>query len=268
MHDLKAKRILLESGQGTQKISISAVIPTIKERVETLQSLKNASNELSLDIEVIMVMDRGPRLEHKAARGRMRNEGAMMAGGDIVVFVDDDILFQPSDLSKALTILSRTRKAITGGVYIEPWARLPTIGTRFLALKRSDFSHIGGFDERLCAYEDWEFTTRALIKGYKLVNCAPSVTHKHRRNFRQLLFRNLMREIYGTRAVIMHAKHFRRRMLRWFFPLFIRDPALSNDLWKNAITRSGIRILAFHYLKAKRISQLAASSILRWLESL
>lgn len=260
---MKVQRISIGSETGTKNISISAVIPTIKERIMALGSLKRASESLSLNLEVIVVTDRGPRLEHRARRARMRNVGAHMATGEILVFVDDDVTFQPSDLRKSVDILIPGRGLITGGVYVEPWACLPMIGTRFLALKKVDFDSIGGFNERLCAYEDWEFTLRALSKGYRLVSCAPRVEHTHVRTFRELLFRDLVREMYGTLAIVMHAKFLRERMLRWFFPFFIYRPALTNNLWRNGITRAVVRMISFYYLTVEKALQLVTDRFLR-----
>lgn len=260
---MKVERISIGSETGTKNISISAVIPTIKERTMALGSLKRASKSLSLDLEVIVVTDKGPRLEHRARRGKMRNIGAHMATGEILIFVDDDITFQPSDLRKSVDILIPRKGLITGGVYVEPWARLPMIGTRFLALKKVDFDCIGGFNERLCAYEDWEFTLRALSKGYRLVGCAPRVEHVHVRTFREMLFRNLVREMYGTLAIVMHAKFLREKMLRWFFPFFICSPALSNNLWRNGITRAVVRMISFYYLTVQKALHLVAGRFLR-----
>jgi len=243
-------------------VSVSVVIPTTKENVMPLQSIEKLLGMSPVSLEVIMVRSLRPQLENRTGRGKSRNVGAEMARGNILLFVDDDIAFHPSDFKKAVDMLLTTKNVITGLIYTEPWAGLPTIGTRFLALKKVDFKDIGRFNETICGVEDWEFSMRALVKGYRLVSSAPNVEHYHERTSRELLFRNIIREMHGTLVIMTYAKYLRDTLLRWFFPLLVGDRALKNDLWRNGLTRGVIRLMSFYYWSIRNILTASQKHIL------
>jgi glycosyltransferase involved in cell wall biosynthesis len=71
--------------------SVSIVIPTIREKVITLESLESFKN-----IEIIIVKDKWKNVS------KARNIGAKISSGEILVFMDDDIEFKPDFFFNAL----------------------------------------------------------------------------------------------------------------------------------------------------------------------
>jgi glycosyltransferase involved in cell wall biosynthesis len=131
-----------------------------------------------------------------------RNLGARHSSGDYVVFVDDDILVEPTHLSAALeafavhgdcivggdwtflpevtdqlsqTQLGRYRLVVEASYRSRPaagrWEVVEGLPTAHITVRRDHFWDIGGFNEVLpgAGVEDWEFCVRARERGYKLV---------------------------------------------------------------------------------------------------
>jgi glycosyltransferase involved in cell wall biosynthesis len=65
---------------------VSIIIPTIREKVITMESLK-ALNVKNIDIDVIIIMDKWRNVS------KARNIGAKISNGEILVFMDDDVAF-------------------------------------------------------------------------------------------------------------------------------------------------------------------------------
>ncbi|WP_254546551.1 glycosyltransferase family 2 protein [Halomarina pelagica] len=107
-----------------------------------------------------------------------RNAGIRAAAGDLVAFVDDDDRWRPEKLRRQVDALARedasasltrvtkadgeprTRTGVSGDVY-EAIRRLdlPTY-TSTLVARRSALGEVGGFDESLGCFEDWELCLR------------------------------------------------------------------------------------------------------------
>ncbi|MEM2928925.1 MAG: glycosyltransferase family A protein [Nitrososphaerota archaeon] len=104
---------------------ISVIIPTIREKIITLESLKPIKN-----IEIIVVKDKW-RNTPKA-----RNIGAKISKGEILVFMDDDMEFKPEFFLKNLKEVE-DRKVL--------WLDPPFI----CFITRKDFFETDGFDERI-----------------------------------------------------------------------------------------------------------------------
>jgi glycosyltransferase involved in cell wall biosynthesis len=65
---------------------VSIIIPTIREKVITMESLK-ALNVRNIDIDVIIIIDKWRNVS------KARNIGAKISNGEILVFMDDDVAF-------------------------------------------------------------------------------------------------------------------------------------------------------------------------------
>jgi glycosyltransferase involved in cell wall biosynthesis len=109
--------------------------------------------------------------------GGLRNEGARVAGGDILGFIDADCVIRPGWRHKVIHSLRTPNVAATGAKYSLPkhphWIEMAWFSQRRkssgevkyinsgnLAVKRDIFFQAGGFDESLITGEDAEFCWR------------------------------------------------------------------------------------------------------------
>jgi GT2 family glycosyltransferase len=153
---------------------------------------------------------RGVELSLKSQNRRgaasARNLGARAASGELLLFVDDDIVVAPDHLSRHLVVQERSRDALVNGTWeFAPsvlaalertpfgryrlklergfWAEvvgaegsdgcqvMDRVGSWDLALHRDLFWQIGGFDERfpVAGAEDRELSLRARAAGCQLL---------------------------------------------------------------------------------------------------
>ena len=172
----------------------SVVIPTKNEDkwIERTLSALTASKQSK---EIIIVdNDCGVGLKKIASKyscrllkdttpAKSRNSGAKLSSGDIIVFVDADIIVPPNCLDHATTIIEKNEniglvhfkiKPMTDSKFINLsylamhyyfkmlsfWGFAQGIGN-FIAVRRSVFDSIGGFDECIKVGEDADFYRRA-----------------------------------------------------------------------------------------------------------
>ncbi|MEM3551571.1 MAG: glycosyltransferase [Candidatus Bathyarchaeia archaeon] len=122
---------------------ISIIITSMKDKIATLSTIK-------LDAEHEIIISR------KHGLGFARNWGARQAKGDLLVFLDDDLILKNGFWDE----VSKIRE----GQFSMPYP----IVARVLAIHRKDFWKIGGFDERIrVTCEDVDFYFRAIEKGLK-----------------------------------------------------------------------------------------------------
>lgn len=209
--------------------SVSVVIPTFR-RPETLERTLNALSQVSYDnsFEIIVVDDgsgdttvktvEGVRDEHphlvlrpieqkNAGAASARNTGARAANGEVIVFLDDDMLVEPDHLVRHIAHLNDPEaKRVTNGawefapevrrelesssfgrfrLWLETWIKngiemepvdrnlsKPSMLTACtLGIRRKDFLDLGGFDESFPAagYEDQDFSVRAARAGFNFI---------------------------------------------------------------------------------------------------
>ena len=209
--------------------SVSIVIPTFR-RSEALERTLHAISAIAYDgrFEVVVVDDgsndgtaavikrfgeqelnlriRFLELENGGA-ARARNHGAREAEGEVIVFLDDDMLVEPDHLERHLVHLGDpdARRIVNGAwdfapevrtelertsfgrfrIWLEEWIKsgieMKPLGADLLqpnmltactlGIRRKDFLELGGFDEAFPAagYEDQEFSIRAARAGFRFV---------------------------------------------------------------------------------------------------
>ena len=127
---------------------ISIIIPTINQNVLTIKSIPN-------DVETI--------IEKEGNRSEARNVGAKRATKEILVFCDDDIIFDVELLNRMIEKI-KPRNVIGLEDY-----DFNLLLTRFLMIYKDDFNKIGGFDENFNHMEDTDFCFRAKKAGYNII---------------------------------------------------------------------------------------------------
>lgn len=115
--------------------------------------------------------------------GAARNLGASFANAPFLVFLDADDILKPTFIEKALTVYKRSgRYAYSdwmtddrrGGVQVYPtqeysldaFRQHPSLHPVTALIPRKWFRDVGGFDERLPAFEDVDLFMKLLVKGY------------------------------------------------------------------------------------------------------
>lgn len=112
-----------------------------------------------------------------------KNYGALKATGQYLMFVDDDVCLRPGALSKLVSMLDENKKldVVYGDMWIKPMEE-PGIArdfdTQYLMLRnfidtsaammrKEAFMYVGGFDETLPKYIDWNLWVRMSKAGFK-----------------------------------------------------------------------------------------------------
>lgn len=208
---------------------VSVVVPTF-DRPNVLKTTARALAAMSYrgDYEVIVVDDgsgKGTRTaidqvraecptfplqyikQNNSGAARARNRGAQLAGGEIVVFLDDDMVVEEDHLDLHVSHLadSRHKRAVSGHwefapeikkqlqqssfgrfrLWLEDWNQnavaMEPVGEELfratmlaafdLGIRRDDFLSLGGFDETFpsAGYEDQDFALRARRAGYEFI---------------------------------------------------------------------------------------------------
>jgi len=178
--------------------------------VAALESIRN----LSADVEQYELL-----IAEGAAPSRQRNLAASSAKGEILYFLDDDSLINPDNLLLCAEIMKDDNVAVVGGPSVTPASDSPlqqlfgsalssplgsgAVRGRYrvfgavrettekelilcnLAIRRSVFMELGGFDERLYPNEENELLDRITSSGFKLVhNPAMYVQRSQRRSLK------------------------------------------------------------------------------------
>lgn len=236
---------------------LTVVVPT-KDSVRTIGAcLLSARRQGGADVEIVVVDNRSGDATIGAAealadrvisagseRSAQRNEGAAVATGEILLFVDSDQTLDPG--VAAAVIEAFTTDADIGAVVVPElargdgfWARCRALEKRLYvgdaaaeaarAYRRTRFEDLGGFHEELAGGEDYDLEDRVLAAGYRVGRVARHLWHDEGRVRLRGTFRK--KRYYGrflpayVRSGPRGWCRFARRSLLGRWRLLVADPA-------------------------------------------
>jgi cellulose synthase/poly-beta-1,6-N-acetylglucosamine synthase-like glycosyltransferase len=208
--------------------TVSVIVPSLNSPLidQALTSLKNQTFDLSRAEVLIVGQDEHQLIvENKLIRfiytespviqSIARNIGVRHARGDILVFIDADCIAAPDWLQRLVNCFKDPNIHLVGGgvifgkrdfwtlcdniAILYDWLALGSRGTRAylaslnMAMRRTAWKQIGGFDETFAKAEDTELSIRARLAGYQLYfEPQAIVTHQpapSRNHIRQMMRR-------------------------------------------------------------------------------
>jgi len=216
----------------TLKYDISVIIPMYNAEETIGECLTSLTKQTMKDFEVIIVNDGSTDDSEREVRAfpfklinlvnggnssKARNFGAKQAQGNLIVFVDADIVLKPDSLTKIIDRLDEPSTDIVSANYTDVTplpgffsqlqnlflafrlAFLPDyVFSSFCALRKETFERVDGFNEKMNAYEDVEFGYRLLKKGYRS-RLDPSIEVTHLRKYDHLsLLRDYIKKAYAA----------------------------------------------------------------------
>ncbi|MEZ9630680.1 glycosyltransferase family 2 protein [Vibrio breoganii] len=189
--------------------SVSVIIPTCN-RIDLLRrAVLSVLSQEGVNIEVIIIDDSNVSLfdviseeyrhydnvyvyrNEKHGSAISRNLGVKYASGELVTFLDDDDFYLPGRLEgmanefynrnaifvssgrllqrNNLSIFQLLEQQHFGYVNLNSVIYLNDIDIGIM-MKKASFLKVGGFDEELLGFEDWDFILRCLLlgRGYKI----------------------------------------------------------------------------------------------------
>ncbi len=176
---------------------LSVIVPAHNEELllrRGLDGIAVAAGRVPDGVEVIVVANRctdttadvalsaGALVVEDGSRNMsaVRNAGAAVATGDILVTIDADSVMAPAALVEVGRLIG-SGEVVGGGTKVVPERRSPGIRATYLLMeaavfvtrlgggmfwcRRTDFEAIGGFDESLLVGEDLDFARRLRAHG-------------------------------------------------------------------------------------------------------
>jgi GT2 family glycosyltransferase len=160
---------------------------------------------------------------------RARNVGARAAQGDILFFIDSDVMLRPDSLEQLAeafetgdldavcgvqtvemrhrNLASQYKNLWMRWTYLRQTGAVPLFYTTAAAIRREVFERIGGFDEGYAApdVEDTAFGQRLAREGFRVRVLAPlEVEHVKRYSLWSMLKTDFMRAVSLTRLKLRH----------------------------------------------------------------
>lgn len=182
---------------------ISVVIPMYNASGYIEKCLSGLKQQAAQDFEVILVDDSSSddtvekarkypfkiiTLNQRVPPARVRNLGAKEASGDMLLFVDADVVLMPDSIAKMRQGLLRAKADALSGFYTDltpapgffsrfqnlvlayRYSKLPKntnlTCSFFCAIKKDVFEAVGGYDEKMLYYEDVEMGNRLTERGF------------------------------------------------------------------------------------------------------
>lgn len=262
-------------------LKVSVIIPVYNASEHIKTCLSSILKQTAKDFEVILVDDHSTDdtiqkvekypfkiIENEGERGgpaRARNYGAKNASGNILVFVDADIVLKPDSIEKITSLISEPGVDVISGIYTEDtpqsnfFSQLQNLILRyrflkqagfitftnsaFCAIKRDAFEAVGGYNEKMPYYEDIEIGHRLAKKGYRC-KLEPSLQVTHLKYFNHL---GLLRD-YFKKAVVSGAykrEIFAKKFKDDGLPLAMKIAGVSTGFVLLSLGLIGISLIPF-----------------------
>ena len=229
--------------------SISVIVPVFNNTRELRECLSALLATASPNVEIIVVDDastddtpavaagfgvRVLRLAKNSGPGGARNHGARSAAGEILFFVDADVVVAPGALGRvarlfedhpdvaavfgsydsrprATGVISQYRNLLHHFVHQQGNAEASTFWGGCGAIRRSVFQGIGGFDAKRFprpSIEDIELGYRLRQAGYRiLLDKGLQGTHLKRWSLRSVIWTDITRRAIPWSRLILESKH-------------------------------------------------------------
>lgn len=242
---------------------VSVIIPMYNASGCIESCLSAVSKQTAGDLEVLLIDDCSTddtvqkaqkypfkmiRTEKRVSPAKVRNYGAKNASGDILVFVDADVMLKPDSVEKIVGAISGPGTDSVFGMYEEAtpqagffsqfqnlfivyrYERLPRSTditcSFFFAIKKSVFEAIGGYNEEMSYYEDIDLGKRLAREGY---HCKfdPNLKVAHLKHYDHL---GLIKDYIKKSAEVglyIKREGFSRKVKDNAWPLSIKIAALS-----------------------------------------
>ena len=233
---------------GDRPFRMSVVVPVYNDQRALGQCLAALTTACPSGTEIIVVDDASTdesaavgarlpvqvvRLTINAGPAAARNYGARQARGDLLLFVDSDVVLPPGALDHvarrfdehpdvaavfgsydanpaAEGIVSRYKNLLHHFIHQNGEAQASTFWAGCGAVRRSVFEDVGGFDQhrfRRPSIEDIELGYRLRRAGYRiLLDRTLQGTHLKRWTFRSLLWTDVMRRAIPWSRLIMETR--------------------------------------------------------------
>lgn len=191
--------------QSISEVKISFIIPALNEEKYiglAIDSIKKSvtgkypyqiivCDNGSVDGTVVIAEQKGAMVVHRPGVkiSALRNSGARLSQGVILVFIDADVWLHDSwgnHIEQTIDLLEKESNVVTGsicaisenGSWIERYwfgsvverRNVNYVNSGHIIVTGDTFEKIGGFNEYLETGEDYEFCQRAIGKGIKIIN--------------------------------------------------------------------------------------------------
>lgn len=195
---------------------VSVIIPTYNGKHKILKTLWALEAQTFKDFETVIVIDGSTdgtkevlglqdlnlnlkiHKQENQGRASVRNKGAALATGELLVFFDDDMLPEPDSIQRHINFHQKNDNAICGGNQLEDtreaksdfdrfrcyirnkWLVKYAAGVNLLtaknifltaanfSIKKEVFAQLGRFDNTLTDAEDYIFAHKAMSKNVSL----------------------------------------------------------------------------------------------------
>lgn len=189
----------------SNNVAVSVIVPTKESAASIEACLESLRGQTYSEVEVIVVdnhsRDRTQEIASRYAdrvvergpeRSSQRNHGFKVAGGDVIVFIDSDMVLEPEVLAEAIDAFAASSDI---GALVIPelsygagfWTACRSLEKELYLgegsieaariFRRSVLEEVGGFDERLTALEDWDLDDRVRQAGWTIERTRALVWH-------------------------------------------------------------------------------------------
>jgi glycosyltransferase involved in cell wall biosynthesis len=179
------------NSESTIEKTINSILKQSIKPYEIIVSDGGSTDKTIQIIERISEKNKEIKLIKKKGFGisASRNIGVKQASGEIIVFLDSDVITEEKWLEKLLACMEKEKPFCCCGKYsVELTKSLASDFFSFvvssssfqgynIAFRKKDFLELKGFDEKMKYSEDPEFTLRAFLSGKKLAETNAETFH-------------------------------------------------------------------------------------------